>query len=88
MGSGPLLLSWQSDRYYDDMVNLAKSHGVYIANLIATDDRTVASIVDAGFDWVYESLHTTNALSTCHQNCNSATAPFAVGQAHRTLKKL
>lgn len=78
----------ESDRYYDDMVNLAKSHGVDISNLIATDDRTVASIVDAGFDWVYESLDTTNALSTCHQNCNSTTAPFAVGQAHRTLKKL
>lgn len=78
----------ESDRYYDDMVNLAKSHSVDISTLVANDSRTVASIVDAGFDWVYESLHTTDALSTCHQNCNSKTAPFAVSQVHRTYKKL
>lgn len=78
----------ESDRYYDDMVNLAKQHGRDIADLVATDDKTVASIVNAGFDWVYESLHTTDALSTCYQNCNSKTAPFAVGQANRTFKKL
>jgi sulfatase maturation enzyme AslB (radical SAM superfamily) len=85
---GNAMFNKESDCYYDDIVNLAKQHGVDIANLVATDDRTVASIVNAGFDWVYESLHTNDALSICYRACNSKTAPFAVGQTHRTYKKL
>jgi len=78
----------ESERYFADIVDLAKEHGVDVSDLVATDNRTVASIVDAGFDWVYESLHTDKALSVCYNNCNSKTAPFAVGQTHRTFKKL
>lgn len=77
----------ESDRYYNDMVNLAKQHGVDISNLVATDDRTVADIVDTGFDWVYESLKTNDALSICYKNCNSKSAPFAVSQSHIIYNK-
>lgn len=85
---GNLMFYKESDRYFADMVDLAKEHGVDVSGLVATDDRSVATIVNEGFDWVYESLHTNRALSVCYSNCNSKTAPFAVGQGHRTFKKL
>jgi MoaA/NifB/PqqE/SkfB family radical SAM enzyme len=78
----------ESDRYWKDLTDLATQHGVDVSTLVATNERSVASIVNQGFDWIYESLHTTDALSICYSNCNSKTAPFAVGQAHRTFKKL
>lgn len=78
----------ESDRYFKDIVDLAGKHGADVSNLFATDERSVASIVNSGFDWVYESLTTADALSICYRNCNSKTAPFAVGQANRTFKKL
>jgi hypothetical protein len=78
----------ESDRYWKDFTDLATQHRVDVSNLMASDERSVAHIVNEGFDWIYESLHTTDALSTCYSNCNSKTAPFAVGQVHRTFKKL
>lgn len=85
---GNLMFYKESDRYFKDTVDLADKHGVDVSKLVATDERSVATIVNAGFAWVYENLATTDALSVCYSNCNSKTAPFAVGQTHRTFKKL
>lgn len=78
----------ESDRYWKDLTDLATQYRVDVSNLVATNERSVAHIVNEGFDWIYESLHTTDALSVCYSNCNSKTAPFAVSQAYRTFKKL
>jgi MoaA/NifB/PqqE/SkfB family radical SAM enzyme len=78
----------ESDRYWKDLTDLAEQYGVNVFDLIATDERLVSSIVDRGFDWIYESLTTTKALSICYHQCNSKTAPFAVGQAHKNTKIL
>jgi malonyl CoA-acyl carrier protein transacylase len=78
----------ESDMHFKDAVDLADRHGVDLSMLVATDERSVANIVNAGFDWVYENLATTDALSVCYSNCNSKTSSFVIGQANRTFKEL
>jgi hypothetical protein len=78
----------ESDNYWKDITDLAEEYSVNVFDLIATDERSVSSIVNRGFDWIYESLSTTKALSICYRNCNSKTAPFAVGQTHKNTKIL
>jgi len=85
---GNAFFNKESDNYYQDIIDLAGKYRVDISSLYASDDRPVSSIVNQGFSWIYESLHTTDALSICYRHCNSKTAPFAVGQAHITFKKL
>ncbi len=85
---GNMMFYKESDCYYHDAQLLAEKHGRKLSDLTASDDRTVATIVNEGFDWVYENLDKESALSICYRNCNSADAPYAVSQVHSTVKKL
>jgi MoaA/NifB/PqqE/SkfB family radical SAM enzyme len=85
---GNLMFYKESDSYFKDAVDLANKHGVDLSKLVATNERSVANIVNAGFDWVYENLDTADALAVCYSNCNSKTSSFVIGQANRTFKEL
>jgi MoaA/NifB/PqqE/SkfB family radical SAM enzyme len=79
---GNLMFNKETDRHYKDMLDLAAEYNVDVSNLVARDDRPVSAIVDLGFNWIYNSLPTSKALSICYRHCNSTTAAFTAGQLH------
>ena len=85
---GNLMFYKESDSHFKDIVDLANRHGADVSMLVATDERSVANIVNAGFDWVYENLATADAPAVCYRNCNSKTSSFVIGQTNRTFKEL
>jgi hypothetical protein len=61
------LLMNKLSRYYDDLTSNMSHANVTVDNLTASSMQTVKDIVDLGFNWVYDKLH--SSLAVCSHTC-------------------
>jgi len=78
---GILSFTKESDHRYDNFVQAAQESNIDLNSLTATNTQTVKSIVDSGFDWIYDRITTDKALTGCYFHCHPKDANYRVSQA-------
>jgi MoaA/NifB/PqqE/SkfB family radical SAM enzyme len=77
---GILTFTQKRDRRFANFHERLTEQGLDLADLKATDDRPVSSIINRGFDWIYDSITTDKALTSCYFHCHPKDAPFRQSQ--------
>jgi len=82
---GILSFTQTTDYRFENFSNALTEAGLTMQDLIA-DSKTVREIVDRGFDWIYNRITTSRALTGCFNHCHPNKSNFRMSQSTKVAE--